>query len=48
VGRGGGFKDKALKLFAKELLGYTDEQLRKALTARELSEIMEGVSKNDK
>ncbi len=33
-------EEQALKRFAKELLGYTDEQLKKALSAEELSEII--------
>jgi hypothetical protein len=35
-------EEQALKRFAKELFGYTDEQLKKALTAEELSEIKRG------
>lgn len=41
-------EETALKRFAKELLGYTDEQLKKALAAGELDEITEEVSNNDK
>jgi hypothetical protein len=38
----------ALKRFAKELLGYSDQQLLKAVTAGELYEITEEVSSNEK
>jgi len=41
-------EEKALKRMAKELLGYSDKQLRMALTAGELIEIAEEVNSNGK
>lgn len=41
-------EEHALKLMAKELFGYTDEQLKKAIEARELSEITREVKRNGK
>lgn len=41
-------EEAALKKFAKELFSYTDNQLKKAITAEEWYEITEKVSSNEK